>query len=149
VPIAEKPAAREAVEREWERLLGLGVESAAGYAALPSLAAAPGVIRLVVGNIDFMADVWRSRSTRRANGGPSGGPAGSQNPRAGHRHGKFLTCSDATRHLPRVAVRHDSGTALPAQLPVCRRASLTRRARALALFSRHRRIRTPPDHPKR
>ena len=33
------------------------IESAAGYAALPSLAAAPGVIRLVVGNIDFMADM--------------------------------------------------------------------------------------------
>ncbi|RYF56921.1 MAG: CoA ester lyase, partial [Comamonadaceae bacterium] len=114
VPIADKAMAREAVEREWERLLNLGVplvvrinpadtdagiqdlswlkrmaspaaemlpkvesarslaevhdslngvlllpliESAAGYAALPSLAAAPGVIRLVVGNIDFMADV--------------------------------------------------------------------------------------------
>ncbi|MEJ8827362.1 CoA ester lyase [Variovorax humicola] len=33
------------------------IESAAGYAALSSLAAAPGVARLVVGNIDFMADV--------------------------------------------------------------------------------------------
>lgn len=114
VPFGDKAMAREAVEREWERLLNLGVplvvrinpadtdagrldlswlkrlpspaavmlpkvesarslaevheslngalllpliESAAGYAALPSLAAAPGVIRLVVGNMDFMADV--------------------------------------------------------------------------------------------
>ncbi|MDM0116062.1 CoA ester lyase [Variovorax sp. J22R133] len=114
VPVADKAMAREAVEREWERLLNLGVplvvrinpadtdagmqdlswlkrlpspaavmlpkvesvrslaevhdrlngvlllpliESAAGYAALPSLAAVPGVVRLVVGNIDFMADV--------------------------------------------------------------------------------------------
>jgi citrate lyase subunit beta/citryl-CoA lyase len=33
------------------------IESAAGCGALPSLAAAPGVLRLVVGHIDFMADV--------------------------------------------------------------------------------------------
>jgi citrate lyase subunit beta/citryl-CoA lyase len=32
------------------------IESAAGYAALPQIAAAPGVLRLVVGHIDFMAD---------------------------------------------------------------------------------------------
>lgn len=32
------------------------IESAAGYAALPDLAAAPGVSRLVLGHIDFMAD---------------------------------------------------------------------------------------------
>ena len=32
------------------------VESAAGHAALPSLAAAPGVLRLVLGHVDFMAD---------------------------------------------------------------------------------------------
>ena len=32
------------------------IESAAGYAALPSLAAAAGVIRLAIGNMDFMAD---------------------------------------------------------------------------------------------
>ena len=32
------------------------VESASGYLALPSLAAVPGVLRLVVGHIDFMAD---------------------------------------------------------------------------------------------
>ena len=32
------------------------VESAAGYAALPHIAAAGGVLRLVVGHIDFMAD---------------------------------------------------------------------------------------------
>ncbi|HSV60516.1 MAG TPA: CoA ester lyase [Variovorax sp.] len=33
------------------------IESAAGYAALPEIAAAPGVLRLVVGHIDFMADL--------------------------------------------------------------------------------------------
>lgn len=32
------------------------IESAAGHEALPSLARAPGVLRLVVGHIDFMAD---------------------------------------------------------------------------------------------
>jgi len=32
------------------------IESAAGYAALPEIAAAPGVLRLAVGNIDFSAD---------------------------------------------------------------------------------------------
>jgi citrate lyase subunit beta/citryl-CoA lyase len=32
------------------------IESAAGYAALPEIATAPGVMRLVVGHIDFMAD---------------------------------------------------------------------------------------------
>jgi len=32
------------------------IESAAGHAALPSLAAAPGVLRLVLGHVDFMAD---------------------------------------------------------------------------------------------
>ena len=32
------------------------IESAAGYAALPSLGGATGVLRLVVGHIDFMAD---------------------------------------------------------------------------------------------
>lgn len=32
------------------------VESAAGYAALPAMAAAPGVLRLVLGHIDFLAD---------------------------------------------------------------------------------------------
>jgi citrate lyase subunit beta/citryl-CoA lyase len=32
------------------------IESAAGYAALAQIAAAPGVLRLVVGHIDFMAD---------------------------------------------------------------------------------------------
>jgi citrate lyase subunit beta/citryl-CoA lyase len=30
------------------------IESAAGLAALPTIAEAPGVIRLVVGHIDFM-----------------------------------------------------------------------------------------------
>ncbi len=33
------------------------VESAAGYSALPGLGGAPGVVRLVIGHIDFMADV--------------------------------------------------------------------------------------------
>ena len=33
------------------------IESAAGYTALPEIAAAPGVLRLVVGHIDFMADL--------------------------------------------------------------------------------------------
>jgi len=113
VPFADKAAARAAIEREWARLVSLGVplvvrinalgseegdldlrwlrrlenlpavmcpkaesvaalgqaheslggtallpiiESAAGLAALPSLAAVPGVLRLAVGNIDFMAD---------------------------------------------------------------------------------------------
>ena len=32
------------------------IETAAGYAALPELAAAPGVLRLAVGHIDFLAD---------------------------------------------------------------------------------------------
>jgi citrate lyase subunit beta / citryl-CoA lyase len=32
------------------------IESASGFDALPALAAAPGVLRLVVGHIDFMAD---------------------------------------------------------------------------------------------
>lgn len=32
------------------------IESAAGWQALPAIAAAPGVLRLVVGHIDFMAD---------------------------------------------------------------------------------------------
>lgn len=32
------------------------IESAVGYAALPKIASAPGVLRLAVGNIDFMAD---------------------------------------------------------------------------------------------
>ena len=112
VPDAAKPAAREAIAREWERLAaldvpvalrvnafgteagrddlawagplnpvavvapkaesaealaamheGLGgaslvplVESAAGWQALPVLSGAPGVLRLAVGHIDFMAD---------------------------------------------------------------------------------------------
>ncbi|MEJ8848709.1 CoA ester lyase [Variovorax rhizosphaerae] len=58
VPKAES---REALAAVHERLDGIVtlpiIESAAGYAALPSLAAAPGVLRLAVGHIDFMADV--------------------------------------------------------------------------------------------
>jgi citrate lyase subunit beta/citryl-CoA lyase len=33
------------------------IESAAGFDALPALSAAPGVVRLVLGHIDFMADI--------------------------------------------------------------------------------------------
>ncbi|MEJ8856128.1 CoA ester lyase [Variovorax robiniae] len=58
VPKAELLQALAAVH---ERLDGIAtlpiIESAAGYAALPSLAAAPGVLRLAVGHIDFMADM--------------------------------------------------------------------------------------------
>ncbi len=113
VPLAEKAAAREAIQQQWPQLLALGlplvvrinaadsaawptdlaalaglqrlaavmvpkaesadalrqahdalsgvailplVESAAGHDALPRIAAAPGVLRLALGHIDFMAD---------------------------------------------------------------------------------------------
>jgi citrate lyase subunit beta/citryl-CoA lyase len=113
VPPAEKPAARDAIAREWQRLQSSAVptvirmnspeseagehdlalleqltglpavmvpkaesaktlarvhqqlrgvttipiiESAAGYAILPALAAAPGVVRLAIGHLDFMVD---------------------------------------------------------------------------------------------
>jgi citrate lyase subunit beta/citryl-CoA lyase len=49
-----------AIARVHRALRDIGVlpiiESAAGYRALPDLATAPGVIRLVIGHIDFMAD---------------------------------------------------------------------------------------------
>jgi len=57
VPKAESPQALSGVH---QRLGGIAtlpiIESAAGHAALPSLAAAAGVLRLAVGHIDFMAD---------------------------------------------------------------------------------------------
>ncbi|MEY4139016.1 MAG: hypothetical protein RLZZ371_1198, partial [Pseudomonadota bacterium] len=50
----------QALEQVHQRLAGMAtlplIESAAGYAALPGLGAAAGVLRLVVGHIDFMAD---------------------------------------------------------------------------------------------
>ncbi len=57
VPKAES---RAALERVTARLPGTVllpiIESAAGYAALSDVASAPGVLRLAVGHIDFMAD---------------------------------------------------------------------------------------------
>ena len=57
VPKADSTAALASVHAQLNgvALLPL-IESAAGYAALPSLGGAPGVQRLVVGHIDFMAD---------------------------------------------------------------------------------------------
>ena len=54
---SESPADLAAVQRAAPAaaLLPL-IETAAGYAALAQIAAAPGVLRLVVGHIDFMAD---------------------------------------------------------------------------------------------
>jgi citrate lyase subunit beta/citryl-CoA lyase len=57
VPKAESP---EALRQAHEALSGVAVlplvESAAGYDALHHIAAAPGVLRLALGHIDFMAD---------------------------------------------------------------------------------------------
>ncbi len=57
VPKAES---RQALAQVHQSLGGMAtlplIESAAGYAALPDLGAAVGVLRLVVGHIDFMAD---------------------------------------------------------------------------------------------
>jgi citrate lyase subunit beta/citryl-CoA lyase len=57
VPKAESA---EVLARVHQQLRGVTtipiIESAAGYAALPALAAAPGVMRLAIGHIDFMAD---------------------------------------------------------------------------------------------
>ena len=57
VPKAESA---DALRQAHESLAGAAVlpliESAAGYDALPRVAAAPGVLRLVLGHIDFMAD---------------------------------------------------------------------------------------------
>ncbi|WP_235578257.1 CoA ester lyase [Pseudorhodoferax sp. Leaf267] len=57
VPKAESAEALRAVQ---ERLPAVPVlpliESAAGWSAVPAIAAVPGVLRLVVGHIDFMAD---------------------------------------------------------------------------------------------
>lgn len=57
VPKAESAAALQAARKRLPEasLLPL-IESAAGWSALAALAACPGVLRLVVGNIDFMAD---------------------------------------------------------------------------------------------
>jgi len=57
VPKAESAAALGAFMQRFPdvTLLPL-IESAAGYAALQDIAAAPGVLRLLVGHIDFMAD---------------------------------------------------------------------------------------------
>ena len=55
-----KAESAQALARVHDRLDGIAllpiIESAAGHAALPALAAAPGVLRLVLGHIDFMAD---------------------------------------------------------------------------------------------
>jgi len=55
-----KAEAAEPIARVHDALKGLPVlpliESAAGYAALASVAAAPGVLRLFLGHIDFMVD---------------------------------------------------------------------------------------------
>jgi citrate lyase subunit beta/citryl-CoA lyase len=57
VPKAESA---DALRQVHEALAGVAllplVESAAGYDALPRIAAAPGVLRLALGHIDFMAD---------------------------------------------------------------------------------------------
>lgn len=57
VPKTESPAALQAVSKATPgaHLLPL-IESAAGYVALHEIAGAAGVLRLVVGHIDFMAD---------------------------------------------------------------------------------------------
>lgn len=57
VPKAESVPALERVHHALQGVATLPlIESAAGYAALPGLGAAAGVLRLVVGHIDFMAD---------------------------------------------------------------------------------------------
>lgn len=57
VPKSESATTLEDVS---SRLPGIGIlpliESAAGYAFLPAIAAAPNVVRLAIGHIDFMAD---------------------------------------------------------------------------------------------
>lgn len=57
VPKAESVQALEQVQQALRGVATLPlIESAAGYAALPTLGGAAGVLRLVVGHIDFMAD---------------------------------------------------------------------------------------------
>jgi citrate lyase subunit beta/citryl-CoA lyase len=67
VPKAES---RAALERLAARLPGRVllplIESAAGHAALPEIAAAPGVLRLAVGHIDFVADTGLQPSADEA-----------------------------------------------------------------------------------
>lgn len=61
VPKAELVQALEGVQRALGGVPTLPlIESAAGYAALPALGSAAGVLRLVVGHIDFMADTGLS-----------------------------------------------------------------------------------------
>lgn len=57
LPKAESAAALQLAQSRLPQvpLLPL-IESAAGWSALPAIAAVPGVLRLVVGHIDFMAD---------------------------------------------------------------------------------------------
>jgi citrate lyase subunit beta / citryl-CoA lyase len=57
VPKAESRASLASVAARWpgSALVPL-IETAAGHAALAEIAAAPGVLRLAVGHIDFMAD---------------------------------------------------------------------------------------------
>lgn len=58
LPKAESPQTIADVHRALSSVPVLPlIESAAGYAALPALAAAPGVLRLAIGHLDFMADV--------------------------------------------------------------------------------------------
>ena len=59
VMLAKAESARQ-LEAVWQALPGLAIlpliESAAGFLALAEIGSAPGVLRLVVGHIDFMAD---------------------------------------------------------------------------------------------
>lgn len=58
--ILPKAESLDTIARVHQRLNGVAVlpmiESAAGYAALPMVAGAPGVMRLIVGHLDFMTD---------------------------------------------------------------------------------------------
>jgi len=57
VPKAESAQALAGLHRQLGGVDSIPIiESAAGYAALPTLAGAPGVARLAIGHIDFMAD---------------------------------------------------------------------------------------------
>jgi citrate lyase subunit beta / citryl-CoA lyase len=57
VPKSESAAALRAFAQRFPDVAVLPlIESSAGYAALRDIAAAPGVLRLLVGHIDFMAD---------------------------------------------------------------------------------------------
>ena len=57
IPKADSPAALERLNRDLHGVATLPlIESAAGYTSLPGLGGAAGVVRLIVGHIDFMAD---------------------------------------------------------------------------------------------